>query len=92
MKVIPKQTEYYVIHLDYSEEMYINLGKYLEKNVNYKLEKDYTRSNKKVILLMEHKEIEIERYDYLLIGVNDNNNLLYVENEKFKENYIEIKE
>lgn len=92
MKVIPKQTEYYVIHLDYSEEMYINLGKHLTKDVDFKLTKGAKTYYNELIILMKNNEIKAKYDDYLLVGINDNKNLLYVEKDKFKENYIEVKE
>ena len=92
MKVINKQKEYVVIKIDYSEEMFINIGKYLKQNQDYKLEKNPLYSRKCLYIRMGNDFVQAERDCYLLIDTDNISSSIYASADNFKKDYIEIKE
>ena len=92
MKVIPKQKEYVVVKLDYSDEMFITIGKYLTENKDFKLVKDPLCTRKQLCIYAGNGFVDIKKDDYLLIDTTDVKHSIYAEKDNFKEDYIEIKE
>lgn len=90
MKVIPKQKEYEVIKFDYSDEMYIKIGKYLKENVDYKLEKNCLCSHKDIFLNNNGEFFKVAKDSVLLVDIDDVKKSIYTSKNTLNTDYIII--
>lgn len=91
MTVIPKQTKYKAILLNYSEEMFLEIGKYVNNNLYVFENNDYSLKKKIKFKTNNQNWIISQPGDYLLISLENNSDLVYVKSNQFKD-YIEIVE
>lgn len=98
MKVIRKQKELVVIHIDNTPESYIELGNYISLNrISTKYESDdgyRMRLPYKSIFLKcnEGKEVVLHRDDYIVIDPEDTNNIQVISKKEFERDFIQITE
>ena len=90
MKVMSKSKEYMAIKVNSGAEFFLTVGRYVNPD-NYEIvEPNEHYLAPKFILNINNRKIDVEYGDYILIDANGD--IEYVEEKKFKENYVEIKE
>lgn len=94
MKCISKNIEYKVIKVEDTREFYLEVGKVLNSS-NYKIKEikeQHCYPEIKFILVINNIKIETKEGDYILINLQDNEDIEYVRKEVFNKKYIELKE
>ncbi|MCR5146851.1 MAG: hypothetical protein K6B70_05865 [Clostridia bacterium] len=98
MKVIRKQKELVVIHMDYSPKSFIEIGNYIslnrlimknESEDGYSVRFPYSRL---LIKCDDGKGVALNRDDYIVIDPEDTNNVQVISKEEFERDFIQIAE
>ena len=90
MKVMSKSKEYMAIKVYSGAEFFLTVGRYVNPD-NYEIvEPNEHYLAPKFILKINNRKIDVNSGDYILIDTA-NNEIEYVEEKKFKENYVELK-
>lgn len=96
MKVIRKQKELVVIHIDNSARSYIEIGNYISLNrMSIDNERDYYTGLRNVTFKLKcdkEKEVLFHSNDYIVIDPEDTNNVQVISKEEFERDFIQIAE
>lgn len=97
MKVISLSKKFIAIKVNLEDrKFYIELGKYLEENKDYKFEKEekdfrYTRPQEELVLIFGNNKVIAENNHYILID-EEMKSVSYLCEEEFSNMFIELKE